>query len=384
MKTSYAVVAFLAALILLSSCTLNNEENVESVTVALTTETALEQVTEGTTTAKEILGDYTEKETGVVEIMGSEYYMNEYYSHLTVDADACSEVTAEDIKNIELFESSADPFSYIEVINCKAHDLSFLSELEGFTYIYFCDAEGSDFEYLRNFDELGSAMFVNFGGDMTALVNALANTDIEYASIYARDFSLWEGIQFAADGPRYNKVFTYTSTDEYGSTNAPTDKPYVIAAPCVQSYLEDGKPLQNAIYVEDKLRETGNTLTAYFCNPTDEEVVIDSAAVYDAVTGDWLPMTDGGSYIKLDTAVAPHEELCFELTKDMFDYTAIAGGAYTINFYYGFEGNESAKAYFVLKNSEENEGLDRLSGEQRAVFEKALSYVQEYFGARHI
>ncbi|MGN0609719.1 MAG: hypothetical protein ACI4J6_10970 [Oscillospiraceae bacterium] len=60
MKTK-GITAALGAALILSSCA-GGEENVESVTVALTTEIPFEQVTE-TTSAKAFLGDYTEQDT---------------------------------------------------------------------------------------------------------------------------------------------------------------------------------------------------------------------------------------------------------------------------------------------------------------------------------
>lgn len=321
----------------------------------------------------------------VVEIMGQKYNTSEYISFLTVDADTCFEVTEEDKKNIELLKNSGISPWYVRVINCKDHDLGFLSELDGFFDAEFWDLGKSEYmsiDYFSKFDELKSARFVNYGGDSATLINSLRETNIESTKVYAKDFTLWDGISFSANC-RGSKT-EYSSNEAYTDGTPPTDKPYVKAAPCVLSYLEDGAPLENAYYTEDKLKETGNTLTAVFCNPTDEEVVIDCVSVHDAVTEHWVPMADGeSSYVPLAVTVAPHDEFCFELTKDMFDYSSVTGGAYYVNFAYGYEGFESATSYFILKNSEENEGLGRLNGEQRAVFEKALSYVQEYFGCSH-
>lgn len=382
--------AVIIAALCLTACgntsTVSNvtEETTASLTET-TSETTSETTTAETTVQSEISAESTEAMPPVIEIMGQKYDTNEYISYLTVDADTCFDVSEEDKKNIELLKNSGISPWYVRVINCKDHDLGFLSELDGFSNAEFWDLGDSEYisiGYFSKFDELKSARFVNYGGDSSTLVNSLIDTNIESTKVYAKDFTLWDGITFSASC-RGSKT-EYSSNEEYTDGTPPTDKPYVKAAPCVQSYLEDGAPLANAYYTEDKLKETGNTLTAVFCNPTDEEVVIECVSIYDAVTEHWVPMADGeSSLVLLNETVAPHDEFCFELTKDMFNYSTNEGGVYRINFYYGFEGNETAFSYFILKNSEENEGLGRLNGEQRAVFEKALSYVQEYFGCSH-
>ncbi|MGN1304691.1 MAG: hypothetical protein ACI4YB_06615 [Oscillospiraceae bacterium] len=382
--------AVIIAALCLSACgsTQTGSDNTEEATASLTEstiETTSETTTAETTVQSENSAEPTEAIPPVIEIMGQKYDTNEYISYLTVDADTCFEVTEEDKKNIELLKNSGISPWYVRVINCKDHDLGFLSELDGFSDAEFWDLGDSEYMsigYFSKFDELRSARFVNYSGDGATLSNSMIDTNVEVTKVYAQDFRLWDGISFSANC-RGSKT-EYSSNEEYTDGTPPTDKPYVKAAPCVQSYLEDGAPLANAYYTEDKLKETGNTLTAVFCNPTDEEVVIDCVSVHDAVTEHWVPMADGeSSYVPLAVTVAPHDEFCFELTKDMFDYSSVTGGVYYVNFAYGYEGFESASSYFILKNSEENEGLGRLDGEQRAVFEKALSYVQEYFGCSH-
>lgn len=318
----------------------------------------------------------TEEVPSTIEIMGQKYDTSGYIDCLTVDADTCFEVTEEDKNNIELLKNSGTYPWYLKVINCKDHDLGFLSELNDFSYAEFWDLEDSDLDYLSKFDKLKTVSFIDCNDDH----NILIKTNVENTFVYAKNFDLQNGIVFVSAYSGDTAV--YSSNDMYGDNLAPTDKPYVKASPCVKTYFEDGEPLDIA-YVEDKLKENANTLTAYFCNPTDEEVTIGFISIYDAETDDWIPTANGESYIPIKESVAPNEEYRIELTKDMYDLSTINNGAYKVVFNYGDDVQESTSAYFILKNSEENDELKSLDGEQRAVFEKALSYVKEYFGCSH-
>ncbi len=311
-----------------------------------------------------------------ITIFGIGYDKYKQYGYITIDADKYSQVTDSDLEGIEFFKGKG--LNYIEVINCKDHDLNFLADIKGISQFIFRDMEGANYEFLRKLENITSVSFENIDGNAVELLNTINHTNAEYVRINTREFSLSDGITFTSSTWKANAV--YAPNDLFDGPEAyPTDRPYVVAAPCVRTYLEDGEPLLSA-FVDERLKESGNTLTAYFCNPTDEEIYVDWISISND-GNNWVPMADGeSSYIPLNITVAPHEEFCFELTKDMFDYSSVQSGIYSVDFVYGYEAQASVSSYFILKHSEENEGLGRLVGDQRAVFEKAYDYIEKYFG----
>jgi hypothetical protein len=91
-------------------------------------------------------------------------------------------------------------------------------------------------------------------------------------------------------------------------------------------------------------------------------------------------MADGEKYLPLDITVPAGENYAFELTADMFDYSAVQNGAYNVKFEYGeFDDGKELSACCIFRSTEDS-GAERLGDEQKKVFDKAYEYMTEYFG----
>lgn len=343
--------AVLSAVMLLSSCA-NGEENVESVTVALTTETALEQLTEETS-ASAFLGDYTEPALpDSVTVFGTEYPTDGQTLAVTVDADLFSEMTEEDLKGIEILK--AQGLERLDVLNCKEHDLSFLAKAE-MSCIRFYDMEGGNFEYLRQFTAMEKAELEGFGGETQTMLNLLIHTNVKNVTISDRNYDMRMGYTLGWGANTF--CVSYLPRE----TALPDDSPYIKPSPLLNTYDENNTDFSLEIF-----------------NPTDEDIIVDGVVMSAFIGGELIHTSEGNSYLKTDVLVPAGGSAEIGLAEDIFDFSSAENGLYQVEIYYGDNGG--AFSYFIL-NSSEKRGLDSLPREPREIYEKAQSYIPEMLSA---
>lgn len=351
MKNTVKKAAVLTAVLLLSSCA-GGEEKVESVTVALTTETAAEQLTKETTDAA-FLGDYTEPAVpDSVAVFGTKYPADGQTLAVTVDADLFSEMTEEDLKGIEILK--AQGLERLDVLNCKEHDLSFLAKAE-MSHIRFYDMTGGDFEYLRSFTAMEKAELEGFGGETETMLNMLGHTNVKDVTISDRNYDMRMGYTLG--------WFANDFCASYLPCEAalPDDRPYIKSSPLLNAYDENSTAFSLEIF-----------------NPTDEDVLVDGVGMTAISGGDFFYTREGDSYLKTEVSVPAGGSAQIELAADTFDLSSAENGLYRVEIYYGDNG--LAFANFIL-NSSASRGLGALTGEQREIFEKAQSYIPEMLSA---
>lgn len=346
-------------------------------------------VTEMTTERAETTA--TEADEDMVRIMG-EYYSAETSGYLTVDADRYGTITAEDIEKISRLEN----LWYIDVINTNDNDLSFLADIKGISHIRFYDVGDNDLSFLLNLTELESTELVNIECDVHSLIDTVKQTSIERLSVRADNFSLKDGETLILE--LSDCTVLYSDSEGYGfmERNEPENEMYVMASPYVAAFEDEGTR-STVIYIDndrfEKIKNNSAVLTSYFCNGTDEDIIVDGMELYYNFGRSYedtqydmdenhrmsVGFADGGTYLEINQQAGAHEDLCFELTNDMFDYKSARSGMYTAVYYYG---DKTYECDFLLKASD-SAGLDFLDGEQKQAFAKARSYMREYFSVSH-
>lgn len=315
--------AVLGAALILSSCA-GGEENVESVTVALTTETAFEQVTEETTSAKAFLGDYTEQasEEETVVICGESYGTDTSYISVNM-----SEFSAEDEENIKKLTRLSS------VAVDSPEDMDFLRDIKGLETLTVRRPKRDIKEYIGFFKELELKTLMVFLEDYTEAdydecVTAMPDTEVFFYGV---------------------------------EPLIPEDADLTLYA---DPFITPGAPSET--------NEAGikyGFLTAYLTNNTDGSLTAEKAEIQRLDSDKWVTAAEFD--VGLD--IGSGETAVFEVTNDLFDYAV--PGRHKIIF--TADGKEYEREFFVDDSyslSRDNKFYDLsliLDEEQMAVFEQA-------------
>lgn len=377
MKMKFAAVSLTAAFVL-SSCAKNDGEETESVTVSLTVETSA--VTEAPVVTEDVfLADYTEQTTAeeneIAVIFGKEYFTNDW--EVILDADITAEITEEDINGINTLRDLHDGYLDFCVINCKGHDLSFLSGLDGFGAMSFYGIEDSDLSFVTMLNGVRSVHLNDLILDPEALAEQINKTDIDCISIEAENFCSSDMDALMGLLPQCDITYTAPSgTNDFENNRfyfyeAPTEGLFVRSAPYVAH--SSTKKLDE---------EMSDTVTFYFGNRTDKDVTAQKAELYLANGESKIPVAfaNGETYLETDITVEAAQTAEFKITADMLDYSALEDGIYTAVLYYGEETAETS--FYICR--EMCSDPDFLDEEQLEVFSKAKDYIFGNFFSFHM
>lgn len=320
-----------------------------------------------------------------VTVFGNEYLTSEYNLYITVDADIYKEMTDSDLAGIEVLKKTG--LQFIDVYNCKNNRPEFLSKITGVRGIEFYDMVTAkdnaalDFEWLKSFTDFEFMNFIDIDENTSYIsgnyLDRMENSKLKYANFYVKDFSPHDA---AATLMTQNISCTYNQLEAYRDYS---EEPYIISTPCISLYDNNDSTFYYTDNSHDKISPHSSTAAAYFCNPTDTEIYLHDFSVYSS-DGNFISWGESGnSFITIDETVPPKGEYCFEFSPDdlLLDRQKGLYGLYELRFYYSTDPDEDLNEWdctqsYMIINSSESKGLDRLTPQKRAVFEKALKYMQ--------
>lgn len=320
-----------------------------------------------------------------VTVFGNEYLTSEYNLYITVDADIYKEMTDSDLAGIEVLKKAG--LQFIDVYNCKNNRPEFLSKITGVRGIEFYDMVTAkdnaalDFEWLKSFTDFEFMNFIDIDENTSYIsgnyLDRMENSKLKYANFYVKDFSPHDA---AATLMTQNISCTYNQLEAYRDYS---EEPYIISTPCISLYDNNDSTFYYTDNSHDKISPHSSTAAAYFCNPTDTEIYLHDFSVYSS-DGNFISWGESGnSFITIDETVPPKGEYCFEFSPDdlLLDRQKGLYGLYELRFYYSTDPDEDLNEWdctqsYMIINSSESKGLDRLTPQKRAVFEKALKYMQ--------
>lgn len=320
-----------------------------------------------------------------VTVFGNEYLTSEYNLYITVDADIYKEMTDSDLAGIEVLKKTG--LQFIDVYNCKNNRSEFLSKITGVRGIEFYDMVTAkdnaalDFEWLKSFTDFEFMNFIDIDENTSYIsgnyLDRMENSKLKYANFYVKDFSPHDA---AATLMTQNISCTYNQLEAYRDYS---EEPYIISTPCISLYDNNDSTFYYTDNSHDKISPHSSTAAAYFCNPTDTEIYLHDFSMYSS-DGNFISWGESGnSFITIDETVPPKGEYCFEFSPDdlLLDRQKGLYGLYKLRFYYSTDPDEDLNEWdctqsYMIINSSESKGLDRLTPQKRAVFEKALKYMQ--------
>ena len=320
-----------------------------------------------------------------VTVFGNEYLTSEYNLYITVDADIYKEMTDSDLAGIEVLKKTG--LQFIDVYNCKNNRPKFLSKITGVRGIEFYDMVTAkdnaalDFEWLKSFTDFEFMNFIDIDENTSYIsgnyLDRMENSKLKYANFYVKDFSPHDA---AATLMTQNISCTYNQLEAYRDYS---EEPYIISTPCISLYDNNDSTFYYTDNSHDKISPHSSTAAAYFCNPTDTEIYLHDFSVYSS-DGNFISWGESGnSFITIDETIPPKGEYCFEFSPDdlLLDRQKGLYGLYELRFYYSTDPDEDLNEWdctqsYMIINSSESKGLDRLTPQKRAVFEKALKYMQ--------
>lgn len=320
-----------------------------------------------------------------VTVFGKEYLTSEYNLYITVDADIYKKMTDSDLAGIEVLKKTG--LQFIDVYNCKNNRPEFLSKITGVRGIEFYDMVTAkdnaalDFEWLKSFTDFEFMNFIDIDENTSYIsgnyLDRMENSKLKYANFYVKDFSPHDA---AATLMTQNISCTYNQLEAYRDYS---EEPYIISTPCISLYDNNDSTFYYTDNSHDKISPHSSTAAAYFCNPTDTEIYLHDFSVYSS-DGNFISWGESGnSFITIDETVPPKGEYCFEFSPDdlLLDRQKGLYGLYELRFYYSTDPDEDLNEWdctqsYMIINSSESKGLDRLTPQKRAVFEKALKYMQ--------
>lgn len=324
-----------------------------------------------------------------VTVFGNEYLTSEYNLYITVDADIYKEMTDSDLAGIEVLKKTG--LQFIDVYNCKNNRPEFLSKITGVRGIEFYDMVTAkdnaalDFEWLKSFTDFEFMNFIDIDENTSYIsgnyLDRMENSKLKYANFYVKDFSPHDA---AATLMTQNISCTYNQLETYGEYySCSPEKPYIISTPYISLYDNNDSAFYYTDNSHDKISPDSCTAAAYFCNPTDTEIYLHDFSVYSS-DGNFISWGESGnSFITIDETIPPKGEYCFEFSPDdlLLDRQKGLYGLYELRFYYSTDPDEDLNEWdctqsYMIINSSESKGLDRLTPQKRAVFEKALKYMQ--------
>lgn len=320
-----------------------------------------------------------------VTVFGNEYLTSEYNLYITVDADIYKEMTDSDLAGIEVLKKTG--LQFIDVYNCKNNRPEFLSKITGVRGIEFYDMVTAkdnaalDFEWLKSFTDFEFMNFIDIDENTSYIsgnyLDRMENSKLKYANFYVKDFSPHDA---ATTLMTQNISCTYNQLEAYRDYS---EEPYIISTPCISLYDNNDSTFYYTDNSHDKISPHSSTAAAYFCNPTDTEIYLHDFSVYSS-DGNFISWGESGnSFITIDETIPPKGEYCFEFSPDdlLLDRQKSLYGLYELRFYYSTDPDEDLNEWdctqsYMIINSSESKGLDRLTPQKRAVFEKALKYMQ--------
>lgn len=372
MKMKIAAV-YLAAAFVLSSCARNDGEETESVTVSLTVETSA--VTEEPVVTEDVfLADYTEQtttettaeETEIAVIFGKEYFSADW--RVILDADITTEITEEDINGINTLRDFHDGSLGFYVINCKGHDLSFLSDLDSFGAMSFYGIEDDDLSFLTTLNCVRTVHLNDLILDPEALAEQINKTDIDSISITAKNFCSLDMDALIRLMPQCDITYTAPS----GTPDFENNRFYFYEAP-TEGFLVRSAPYVAHSSTKKLDEEMSDTVAFYFDNRTDKDVTVQKAELYLDKGDIKVPISfpDGETSLETDITVEAAQTAELKITADMLDYSTLEDGIYTAVLYYGEETAETS-LYICKEMCSDPDFLDE---EQSEVFSKAKEYI---------
>ncbi|MGN0609722.1 MAG: hypothetical protein ACI4J6_10985 [Oscillospiraceae bacterium] len=372
MKMKIAAVSLTAALVL-SSCARNDGEETESVTVSLTVETSA--VTEEPVVTEDVfLADYTEQTTTettaeekeIAVIFGKEYFAENW--DVVLDADITTEITEEDINGINTLRELHGGNLSFSVINCKGHDLSFLSGLDGFGVMSFYGIEDGDLSFVTTLNGVKTVSLNDLILDPEALAEQINKTDIDSISIRAENFCSLDMDALIRLMPQCDIYYTSPS----GTEDFENNRFYFYEAP-TEGFLVRSAPYVAHSSTKKIDREMSDTVTFYFDNRTDKDIAVQKAELYLEKGDRKVPIyfADGETSLETDITVETAQTAEFKITADMLDYSTLEDGIYTAVLYYGEETAETS-LYICKEMCGDPDFLDE---EQSEVFSKAKEYI---------
>lgn len=333
---------FFAAAILLTSC----KKETELIDDFTTTAKAVSEtnqsdavVIEGTTAEKSdglpdivLNADGGDEEDELAARKEEQRETEEYFAEHGFELSVNMELSVD----MADFPDIADPLAdidkqYLERVlgvrltNCAERNFDFLTGVKNLKAIVFEDAPGdADINFLADCENLYSVWFRDYSGSMEKLTEAVKNSGVKNLTVDPAEYTLGGADVVMRAAPSCEVQYRMDSA--YDNSR-------------------EGLMVYTNMLVSSS--EESKSLSCTFTNFTDEDKTVTAVRIFKW-DGTELPFADGNTVYNTELAVKAGESADFEISEDIFPFTACETGVYKIEFDCG---GEKLQQIFAVDNS---------------------------------